>query len=206
MEGVHHCEAACRTVHGYQLGDPFPLDQIDIPIPPTSTLFWPILTYVYYTQDSNMKLNGSACKRLKEMFVKVAEQKKQIIPITWNYFFNKVLDDITKNTLLWEALFDEQEEFYQEEVLYREITSKKIRSNQIKRHLHDVLTHAIFHYSPCKDLLIGYKKKPTEKAWLDIPVKQPKWVSLNAEPYQNVSESIIYCQIIYQLLLSNTQS
>lgn len=76
-------------------------------------------------------------------------------------------------------------EFYKEDILYRELTKEHVRSNKIKRGIHEVLTQAIFLYSPCKELLVFSKKvkKPTAKDWKPAI---PKWVSLTAEPFQHV--------------------
>jgi hypothetical protein len=141
-----------------------------------------------------VKLNNTALLCLKGISVKVAEHKKKVVQVNWNWFFNQVLDDINDKTILWNALYETQEDFFREEVKYRDMNLATVQSNKIKRYLHDILTNAIFEYSPCKDLLIGYKKKPTKAEWKDCG---KKWVSLNADPFQNVSESIAKLFISY---------
>jgi hypothetical protein len=166
VEGSHRCEAACRILQGYQLGDPVPLDHHDVVVPDSSTLFKLIPTQVYYRRNTELKLNRDVLKYLRDISENVAEQKNLIVPQTWHMFFSKVIEDINNHLELSDNLYDTQEEFYREEVVYRDITKTVVRSNLIKKYLHEVLTKAIFNYGPCKDLLDVYrKKKPTTKDW-----------------------------------------
>jgi hypothetical protein len=145
VEGSHRCEAACRSLQGYQLGDSIPLDHHDIEVPPNSTLFNLTSTQVY-SQNSTMKLNTEVLEQLRGISEKLAEQKEIIVPITWHWFFNNVLSDINNNKELLHALYDTQEEFYKEDVIYKEISKVDVRSNKIKMFLHQILTKATFKY------------------------------------------------------------
>src|SRR5688500_7614745 len=75
------------------------------------------------------------------------------------------------------------------DIPYSSITSPTIRSNVVKKYLHEILTNAIFNYTPCKDLMqfMEEKHKPSSKKWANI---SKKWLSLSAKPYPNVSEGV----------------
>jgi len=87
---------------------------------------------------------------------------------------------------LQQALFETKAEFFAEDVIYKEIGEKKVRSNIIKMYLHAILTNAIFHYAPCKDLLDVFdeNQKPKSDVWA---TNENKWLHLSAEPFQIVS-------------------
>jgi hypothetical protein len=93
-----------------------------------------------------MKLNTKVLEQLRGISEKLVEQKEIIVPITWHWFFNNVLSDINNNKELLHALYDTQEEFYKEDVPYKEISKVDVRSNKIKMFLHKILTKAIFKY------------------------------------------------------------
>jgi len=88
---------------------------------------------------------------------------------------------------LQEVLYETEAEFFEEDVHYRSLTSPAIRSNVVKKYLHEILTNVIFNYAPCKDLMqfMTGKNKRTFKKWANI---SKKWLSLSAKPYPNVSE------------------
>ena len=115
--------------------------------------------------------------------------KQFVVPISWNDFFKRILEDIIKNPVLLQALYPIQDLFYEEDVSYKEISNPTVQSNQIKILLHQILTHAIFEYSPCKDLLNLFtkKSKPAAEQWTqhkDID----NLLKLSAEPFQYVSK------------------
>ena len=102
-------------------------------------------------------------------------------------FFDHVLANITKHDLLQEALYNTEAEFFEEDVPYKSLSDPLVRSNLIKKYLHEILTKAIFNYSPCKDLLWNCHKKHTPKIE-DWEKCNKLWVGLSAEPFQNVSK------------------
>ena len=162
VEGSHRCEAACRMLQGYLLGEELPLEYCAIHIPPTSTLFKLMGIQVYHCQDAHPKLNNNVLKELQGKSQKVAEQKELVVQETWHNFFSKVYDDIVNDIELKQVLYKTQEDFYLEDVNYDNISKLDVQSNQIKMCLHKILTKAIFEYCPCKDLLnlIRKGKKP----------------------------------------------
>ena len=97
------------------------------------------------------------------------------------------MEDITNHNELQSRLYDNAVGFYKEHMVYRSFNVlNNVRSNQIKKFLHQILTHAIFHYSPCKDLLKGYDEnhKPLEEKWA---TNVNLWESLSADPFPCVS-------------------
>jgi hypothetical protein len=194
IEGAHRCEAACRTLQGYKLGDPVPLTHSDFNIPPNSTLFKPIDTHVYQCQDCDQKLNQSVLDKLKGISAKVAWQKEYIVPVNWRSFFNKVLKDIINDANLTLYMYEKQEDFYMEGMEYRKFGSKEVRSNKIKHYLHLILTKAIFEYRPCRDLLAFCRnQRPTPEAWVQ---GDDKLKSLSTDMYQIVSDQFSLICII----------
>ena len=75
VEGGHCCEAACRILQGYRLGDPVPLEQLDIQVPENSTLFQQQQTVVYYSPDENLQLDERVLEYLTAISKQIAEQK-----------------------------------------------------------------------------------------------------------------------------------
>jgi len=119
---LHWCEAACRTLYGYELGDSIPLQSNDnLIVPSTSTLFKAIPTQVYICQNEDQELDTSILEDLKKISKKLALDKEKIVPVTWHEFFNNVLDDIYQKPDLLNALYDTQEEFYKEDICYRDL-------------------------------------------------------------------------------------
>ena len=120
------------------------------------------------------------------MSAKIAKQKNLIVQTSWHYFFDQVLRDITKHDLLQQALFDSEIEFFEEDVPYTEINDPSKRSNIIRMYLHEILTKAIFNYSPCKELSWNCHKKhiPKIENWEKC---NNIWVGLSADPFPNVS-------------------
>ena len=88
VEGGHRCEAACRILQGYRLGDPVPLEQSDIQVPQNSTLFQLQQTVVYYSPNDNLQLDSRVLDYLRAISEQVAEQKNLVVPITWHNFFH----------------------------------------------------------------------------------------------------------------------
>jgi hypothetical protein len=176
------------------LGDPIPLEYHPLDIPQTSTLFKAIKTKVYYCQDVNTMLNKNIVEKLQDISSSIAELKQYIVPVSWNYFFKRILEDINNNPQLLKALYTKQNLFYQEDVNYKEISNPNLPSNKIKILLHKILSHAIFEYHPCKDLLNLFtkKSKPMAKQWKELGYKN--LIKLSAEPFQHVSElfSIVF--------------
>ena len=189
VEGSHRCEAACRTLQGYLLGDHIPLEYNELDVPASSTLFKKIATEVYSIQDEHMMLEVNIFDYLKEKSKKLAEQKELIVFESWHSFFTRVLEDINNNSDLSQVIFEKQADFYRGEVNYNNIGKDINQSNKIRKCLHQILSNAIFHYCPCMDLIQFCKKaiKPTAEEWEEC---NAKWLSLNAEPYQLVSDSI----------------
>jgi hypothetical protein len=186
VEGGHCCEAACRNLQGYELHDLIPLQQKSINVPSYSTLFKPVSTQVYFCQDKDKILDGSVLKYLRGISEKVAFQKNLIVQTTWHNFFDRVLADINTHDGLQKELYETEANFFAEEVLYKNINTNMVRSNLIKKYLHEILTNAIFNYSPCKDLLDVFDEnhKPKSEDW---GTHQNKWLSLSAKPFQHVS-------------------
>ena len=83
--------------------------------------------------------------------------------------------------------------FFAENVTYRHRAKPQIRSNQIKKVLHEILTKAIFEYEPCKQLLGVPMKMPDRGKW----AKETNWFASNAEPFHNVSE----CTVVFHRFL-----
>ena len=194
IEGSHCCEAACRILQDYMLGDDIPLEQFPQTLPLTSTLFKTISTQVYYCERDGMQLNTDVLAHFKEVSKKVFVQKELIVTKTWQLFFSRVFEDINGKTGLKQLLYDKQEEFYKEDLPNKEFSNPNVKSNQIKELLHEVLTKAIFEYCPCSDLLKMCKKnKPTLEEWKECP---KIWNSISSEPFQHVSE--------HNLVLFNT--
>ena len=131
IEGAHCCEAACQLLHGYDLGDPVPLDEKRFNIPSNSTLFKKVGTQVYYFQEEDMILSDDVLNQLKKISEELAEQKDLIVHVSWHSFFNKLADDINMHANLNKLLYDTQEEFFKEEIHYREISSEDLISNHL---------------------------------------------------------------------------
>ena len=105
----------------------------------------------------------------------------------------RVLHDITNNYGMQTKLYETAADFWDENVHYRTLSDQDVKSNLVKKYLHDILTYAIFHYCPCKDLQIAFhlKYKPKKEKW---QTAENKWLSLSAEPFQHVSK---FCSIKY---------
>ena len=126
-------------------------------------------------------------KYLQDLSKKIADQKNLIVQPTWHTFLDQVQHEISINFYLRPALYNNAEEFFMEEAYYREMSSKDLRSNIIKKYLHQILTNAIFNYSPCKELIENYdvKKKPKLAEWKK---DTQKWENLSGNPYHIVSK------------------
>ena len=160
IEGGHHCEAACRTLQGFQLGDTIPLSHKDDEIPSGSTIFKPIPTQLYFPQNDELKLNDTILQHLKAKSKHLAEQKEKIVRLTWHDFFVHIADDINNHPDLQLYLFEDQSAFYSKEVHYRDIcTEQGGKSQKIRKYLNEILTNAIFEYQPCKSLLNVFEEK-----------------------------------------------
>ena len=131
MEGLHCCEATCRTLQGYQLGDSVPLKYAGVEAPPTSTIFQKISTQVYYCKDE-IKLDETVLANLREVSKNIADMKTKIVHVTWHDCSTRVLDEIIEDKHLADLMYKNQEEFYKEDVHYKAISFEDICSNQIK--------------------------------------------------------------------------
>lgn len=160
----------------------------EIPVPLTSTIYKKIETHVYYCKDENAVFENSLLEQLKEISEKVANLKEKIVHVSWHDFFYRVIDIILNNFNLEKLMYATQEEFYKEDVKYRDMNTDYVRSNQIKYHLHWILTKAIFEYKPCCELLEFSSVPPDWRDWANT--KKFKWTSVNADPYQNVSHFV----------------
>lgn len=139
---------------------------------------------MYYRKDRNQKLDNDLLKHCKGISELIADQKVLVIERNWNYFFGELLKAITNHPELKDLLYDKQEEFYAENVSYRQNSSLEIRSNKIKKILYAILTQATFENEPCKLLLNIGKNTPQREKWEE----QDKFLALGAEPFHNVSE------------------
>ena len=197
IEGSHRCESACRLLQGYSLGGSIPLTNLSTQLPSNSTIFKPVQTRVYYPKDMKMKLDKQARSELKAISKKISDLKKYIVKDTWSQWMTNVLDEIVAHAELQDLLFDYQAEFFQEDVYHQNIGSPNVRSNQIKKYLHKILTNACFEYNPCKELLfIPRREIPNRDLWSGNSVF---WQSLNANPYSTVSE-VVNCLFIMSFI------
>src|SRR5687767_3033856 len=74
VEGGHRIEAACRTLHGYKLGAYIPLHyNAEVDVPASSTLFKPIPTNVYYSQNEGMVINKDVIKYFRDISSSIAD-------------------------------------------------------------------------------------------------------------------------------------
>ena len=205
VEGLHRCEAACRTLQGYQLGAPisFHCDS-EVDVPPSSTLFKPISTHVHYCQSDGMVISKDVLKHFRDISTKIADNKDLYVQQTWHNFFTNVLEDIFKNAELKKCLYKTQRDFYLEETIYHNMSKpEETQSCQIKLALHQILTKAIFTYKPCSELLdLCKKQKPGADAWR-ANTTYGKWLSLSVEPYQHVSDCTLKLFIIYFYLIQS---
>lgn len=60
------------------------MDQNVVVVPPTSTLFKPIQTQVYYCEEDDKQLEETDLKYLRGKSKKVADQKGLIVKISWH--------------------------------------------------------------------------------------------------------------------------
>ena len=184
VEGSHQCESSCHLLQGHQLGDPIPLVQSDIPLPPGCTLFKKVETHVFYPKNKDMVLDHTAKVELRSFSKTVAELKTFIVKDTWAQWMTKVLDEIVAHDALQNVIYEHQTEFFLEDVYHRNISLDTVRSNQIKKYLHEILTNAIFEYNPCKELLLILKKAtPNKEEWSGDSVF---WLSLKANTFTAV--------------------
>ena len=107
---------------------------------------------------------------------------------SWAQWMTNVLDEIVTHEDLQTVLYNHQNEFWLEDVYHRDISKDSIRSNKIKKYLHEILTNAIFEYYPCKELLLHVKKSPPN--WEEWSGSQVYWESLNANPFHKVSPKL----------------
>ena len=112
VEGSHRCEAACRVLHGYMLGDTIPLESHPLPLPDTSKLFKTILTTVYFGRDEKMELNQPLLKHFRELSEKLAKQKELVVKQSWHYFFTNVLQEMSNKRELSQVLYETQAVFF----------------------------------------------------------------------------------------------
>ena len=193
VEGGHRCEAASRILQGYKFCEHIPLNQNGYNVvPESSTLFGKVPTVLYYCQDKDKLLNNQVLEYLKEKSEEIDCLKRLIVQPTWHDFLIQVSENISENINLEFDLYKSASDFFLENVKYRQMSVDTVPSNKIKKHLHEILTHAIFNYRPCSDLLnvIDKNFRPKPEDWgKDTNL----WVSLSAEPFQQVSK---FCSII----------
>ena len=109
---------------------------------------------MYYCQNKDTKLDKTVLEYLQKISQKVANHKKLVVQATWHNFFDHVGEDINAHGDLQQQLFDTSAEYFAEELSYKQLSARGVRSNIIKKYLHEILTNAIFNYHPCKDLLM----------------------------------------------------
>lgn len=187
VEGGHHCEAASQILQGYQLGDPIPLKQFGLEVSQNSTRFQLSPTVVHFCQDKDIQFDRSVLDDLNLISEKITEQKTYVVELTWHDFFKRVSEDINEHNNFELDLYNSSEDFHLENATARNTFSLELKSNKFKQFLHEILTNAIFEYSPCKDLIdnCNDKYKPNCNRWARI---ENKWVTLSADPYQQVSK------------------
>jgi hypothetical protein len=187
VEGGHHCEAACRTLQGIELGDHLQFEHKDIVLPQSSTLFKPVLTQVYFCQDEEQELDEKVLFHLQKISKSIADQKQFIVHLNWHNFFDQVQKDINLHPMLLQTMYKTPEDFFTEDVAYIDMSKPKVRSNMIKNYLHQILTNAIFTYTPCKELLNIFdtqEEKPKKEKWAE---GSNMFLSLSADPFHQVS-------------------
>ena len=201
VEGSHRCEAACCTLQGYQLAAPIPLNHANIPIPPTSTLFKLTSTHVYNYKQKDLPLDENVLAYLQRLSETIAEQKLIVLKERWHSFFKKICSEITSDAVLMNSLYNTQQEFYESERTYKDFNNEEDQLYHVKEQLDTILTHAIFNYRPCKELLEVFKiNTPTEEQWKKASTT--KWLSFASRPYQNVSNhQSFFFKTVYLTLL-----
>ena len=193
VEGCHWVKAACCTLQGYELGAPIPLENNELEIPSTSTLFKQNYTRIYHCIQDTVDIKKSTLDALKKFSKDIAHDKDLFIWVHWLNFFYQVLDDMDNHSEFQRKLYNTQEEFFDEEIPnYNEKNNKYLPSNKLRKFLHEILTNAIFTYQPCCDLLHFSKKRKdidaTQKKWKQANMQ---WTALGIEPYQHVSTSFV---------------
>ena len=179
------------------MGDPVPLRQTGKELPPTGTLFQQAQTVVYYSQEEDVQLDQRILDYLKAISKKIADQKTLVVGVTWHSFLKQVSVKISEYFKA-SILYNTPEDFFAEHTPYRQASSKSLQSNKIKKAIHSILTYAIFHLRPSKDLYdeVPDKIKPDPELWSG---DSNKWLSLSAEPFSAVSiiqfQTISYCDI-----------
>ena len=58
--------------------------------------------------------------------------KEKIVHVMWHNFLTRVLDEIIEDEHLADLMYENQEDFYKEDVLYKALSFEEICSNQIK--------------------------------------------------------------------------
>ena len=189
VEGQHRCELAARILQGYKLGECIPLrnNDTDCSIPEKSTLFKQIQVVLYYCQNDEKMLDNTVVKYLKAISEKIANQKRLIVDVTWHNFFCEVIYDISQDIDLCSSLFATENNFFLEQVKYRDTKSLNVKSNKIKACLHQILTHAIFYYSLFKELTTDNVEEHSPKME-DWAGDSNSWLYKSAELYQVVGK------------------
>ena len=188
VEGSHRLKSSSRLLQGFSLGSPIPLRMDADQLPPGCTVFKPVQTNVYDRLDKGLVLGQKARKVLRIISKKISEDKKRIVKDSWAQWMTNVLDEIVTHEDLQKVLYNYQNEFWLEDVYHWDISKDIIRSNKIKKYLHEILTNAIFESYPCKELLLHVKKKPPN--WEEWSGSQVYWESLNANPFHKVSPKL----------------
>ena len=70
--------------------------------------------------------NARDLKRLRAISKSLAEMKEKIIWDSWHDFFQKIFDVITEHKELSKLLYKTQEELYNENHTYREMSAKEL--------------------------------------------------------------------------------
>ena len=188
VEGGHRIEAACRTLQGYKLGDPLPLKfDKSLFVPASSTLFKPIPTRVFYYRLEEGWVIQDHLKSLQQISEDIANKKEYYLEKDWKWWWTELSQAICGHEDLNGILFPTQDEFYEEDLNFREVGSEQnVTTVQVRLILHKILTCFIFDVQPCKNLLqlVTKKKKPTAEVWTQLT---EKWCHFTADPYHLVS-------------------
>ena len=96
IEGSHCCEAASQVLQNYRIGDPVPLasNPRRASLPPSSTIFRPVPTWLYYCKNQKMLLDDHILSQLKKISEQIANCNDLIVPAGWDCFFTSLLDNI----------------------------------------------------------------------------------------------------------------
>ena len=146
IEGSHCCEAASQVLQQYRIGGPVPLahNPRHVPLPPGSTIFRPVQTWLYYCKNQEMLLDDHILTQLKKVSAQIADHKDLIVPVGWNCFFTSLLDTINQKQEFLKSLYATEDELYKANIPYRQPKNGPTKLYKIRTHLHTFLSNAIF--------------------------------------------------------------